>query len=123
IFWDGHIEHLPNGWDGGLTSAFLQDVDIASTLLVLAGVVAPTFQGKGLSEILLNCFKSMAVGQGFTHILVPVRPTGKTHYPQYSFTEWCKLRRADGQLQDNWLRLHERVGGKHLTVNLTSQFV
>ena len=121
--WNGKIDGLPYGWnhalalglDGHTTEAPL------NTLFLLAGVVGKEFRGLGLSAALLKVARSVATGLGMERILVAVRPTHKSAHPEVSFKDWCELRRADGQLVDDWLRMHERVGGQLLSVCLNSQ--
>jgi acyl carrier protein len=52
-----------------------------------------------------------------------VRPTGKSERPDVEFADWCARRRMDGTAEDPWIRLHERVGGRVLTVGHASQRV
>ncbi|MDQ0416654.1 amino acid adenylation domain-containing protein [Croceifilum oryzae] len=125
IDWDGTQEHLPQGWDEGLIKGFTdakRDTQ-SNTLLVLAGVVDKEYQGKGLATLLVKAFKMLAHGQGLQRLIVPVRPTGKSAYPDLDFSSYCELRREDGYPVDNWLRSHERVGGKILQITHKSQYV
>ncbi|BBH51843.1 non-ribosomal peptide synthetase [Fluviispira sanaruensis] len=123
IYWDGTCKNLPNGWDGALESAFKETQTEPNTLLILAGIVAEPYQSRGLSSEILKLFKIIAQANELEKILVAVRPTGKAQFPEIKFTDWCSLRREDGQLKDNWLRMHERIGGKILKIDLNSQFI
>ncbi|MDQ0416185.1 amino acid adenylation domain-containing protein [Croceifilum oryzae] len=125
IFWNGTNDDLPQGWDAGLVKGFTDaEADVEpNTLLVLAGVVDEVYQGKGLAAMLVKAFKQLALGHGLERLIVPVRPTGKHAYPDLSFTEYSELRREDGLPIDNWLRTHERMGGKILQVATHSQYV
>lgn len=122
IYWDGTQELLPTGWDAALIAS-LESTKKPNTLLILAGIVSIPFQGKGLSTEILKVFKTIAKGHHLEKIVVAVRPTGKTQHQEVDFETWCYTRRNDGQLADNWLRIHERVGGKLLKVALQSQLV
>ncbi|WP_268626158.1 non-ribosomal peptide synthetase [Paenibacillus alvei] len=125
MYWDGLPEHLPQGWDEGL----LKSVETAgsypspNTLLILAGVVNEQQRGNGLAGLLLEAFKYVADAHQLEHIIVPVRPTGKTNYPEQSFTEYCALTRSDGLPLDPWLRTHIRAGGQVLSIAEQSQTI
>ncbi|WP_208918324.1 non-ribosomal peptide synthetase [Paenibacillus uliginis] len=124
IHWDGDINHLPSGWDGGLESGFVNHGILEpNTLLVLAAVVSEEARGKGLSTELLKQFKSLAQDYNLDKVLVPVRPTDKVKHPDMSFKEWCTSRRNDGQLADSWLRVHEKIGGVTLKIETQSQLI
>ncbi|SDZ33524.1 non-ribosomal peptide synthetase [Thermoactinomyces sp. DSM 45892] len=125
IYWDGTQEQLPQGWDEALVKGFTdaKGDQKPNTLLVLAGVVNTKYQGKGLATLLVKAFKMLAQGHGLQRLIVPVRPTGKNAYPDLDFSSYCELRREDGLLVDNWLRSHERVGGKILQIAHKSQYV
>ncbi|WP_437901751.1 amino acid adenylation domain-containing protein [Sorangium sp. So ce124] len=125
IAWDGTVEDLPRGWDHGLEKGFV-DAErgvVPNTLFILTGVAAPGAQGQGLATLILQAFKRLGRALGLTRVLVAVRPTGKTAHPELTFSEYCQRRREDGLPCDNWLRSHERVGGRVLKVDLTSQRV
>ncbi|MDN4524087.1 non-ribosomal peptide synthetase [Fictibacillus fluitans] len=125
VQWDGSVEQLPNGWDEGLLQGLHEagEHNSPDTLLVLAGVVNEKYQGHGLASILIEAFKHMAHGQSLKRIIVPVRPTGKTQYPDLDFPEYCSLLREDGLPVDPWLRSHIRAGGKVLQLAEKSQVV
>ncbi len=124
IYWDGTSEQLPAGWDGGLSAACHMAAEKApNTLLLLAAVVKNNHAGLGLSAGMLEAMKDIATTHGLTHLIAPVRPTGKCDYPELDFTAYCALKREDGLAVDNWLRTHERLGAKILKVDLTSQRV
>ncbi|SFX57556.1 amino acid adenylation domain-containing protein [Thermoactinomyces sp. DSM 45891] len=125
IYWEGTKEHLPQGWDEALIKGFTdaKGDQKPNTLLVLAGVVNTKYQGKGLATLLVKAFKMLAHGHGLQSLIVPVRPTGKNAYTDLDFSSYCELRREDGLPVDNWLRSHERVGGKILQIAHKSQYV
>ncbi|HWO23358.1 MAG TPA: amino acid adenylation domain-containing protein [Kofleriaceae bacterium] len=125
LVWDGSLADLPSGWTDGLRRAFAaKDAGRRpDTLFILTGVAAQDAQGRGLSTILLRGFRALARALGLARVLVAVRPTGKAEHPEIDFAAWCTHRRADGQLEDNWLRAHERVGARILAIAPRSQSV
>jgi amino acid adenylation domain-containing protein len=125
VQWDGTAEHLPDGWDDGLVRGLkLADKKSApDTLLVLAGVVNEKHQGQGIASLLVEAFKQIAVGHGLKHMILPVRPTGKSFYPKLSFSDYCNLTREDGLPVDHWLRTHIKAGGKILKIAEQSQII
>jgi amino acid adenylation domain-containing protein len=125
IWWDGTVAGLPAGWDAALEQAFLgRERGIApNTCLILTGVAAEEARGAGLAEAILRSLKTLAWGLGYERVIVPVRPTGKAARPELSFPEWCDARRDDGQPLDPWLRVHERIGGRRLKLDLASQHI
>ncbi|HEY8207799.1 MAG TPA: amino acid adenylation domain-containing protein [Myxococcaceae bacterium] len=125
IRWDGTPADLPPGWDAALVRALDEsEKGVApDTLLMLAAVVATCEQGAGLSQGLLELFKRLGRALGLARAIVPVRPTGKVAHPELTFQEWCARRRADGLPEDDWLRVHERIGGRILALAPSSQRV
>ncbi|MCY9760859.1 amino acid adenylation domain-containing protein [Paenibacillus alvei] len=125
ICWDKTDSGLPQGWDSGLIQAFEDSAakKEPNTLLILAGVVNERYQGRGLASVLLGAFKHLAHGHKMERVIVPVRPTGKSDFPELSFSDYCTLRREDGHLQDNWLRTHERTGARMIGIAVQSQSI
>ncbi|GMQ55844.1 hypothetical protein AN1V17_02360 [Vallitalea sediminicola] len=125
ICWEGTTETLPKGWDEGLEKGFIdgENNKEPNCLLVLAAVVDKKHQNKGLSTLILKAFKSLGHRYNLSRIIVPVRPTGKANHPEVVFEQWCERKRPDGMPEDNWLRIHERIGGKNLRIETQSQYV
>jgi hypothetical protein len=123
--WSGEVATLPSGSSAALGRALSADRAEAppDTLLILTGVVIPSYQSRGLASAVLEGFKALARGLGLARAIVPVRPTGKSDHPEMSFAAWCDARRADGLREDAWLRIHERVGGRPLRIDPQSQRV
>jgi amino acid adenylation domain-containing protein len=123
--WSGEAATLPSGWSAALGQSLSADRAAAppDTLLILTGVVIPSYQSRGLASVVLEGFKALARGLGLARAIVPVRPTGKSDHPEMSFAAWCDARREDGLRQDAWLRIHERVGGRPLRIEPQSQRV
>jgi hypothetical protein len=56
--------------------------------------------------------RSLADRHGLVHLVVPVRPSLKERYPITPIEEYVGWRRADGELLDPWMRVHERLGAR-----------
>lgn len=95
----------------------------ANTLAVFAAVVNQGYQGKGLSSILLQEVKRLAAANGFTALIVPVRPTWKNRYPLTPMARYARWTRPDGAPLDPWLRVHWRLGGQILRVEPSARRV
>jgi GNAT superfamily N-acetyltransferase len=113
--WDGAWEDLPNGVDGVVRRVF-QAGGEPTTLSALVAVVDPRYQGRGLSSLIIEGMRGVAAEHGLDALLAPVRPTLKAQHPSTPMEDYLGWRRADGQLFDPWLRVHERLGGEILGV-------
>jgi hypothetical protein len=56
--------------------------------------------------------REVAVRQGLSHLVAPVRPSWKERYPITPIERYVRWRRDDGQLLDPWMRVHERLGAR-----------
>jgi GNAT superfamily N-acetyltransferase len=111
-WWNGSRAHLPNGIDAALTDAIerLDDGRPTNTLCSLAAVVSPRARGTGLSVMILDAICQLARRHGFAHMIAPVRPSLKAHYPLTPIERYSTWRRPDTMLFDPWMRSHERLG-------------
>jgi GNAT superfamily N-acetyltransferase len=113
--WDRTWEDLPNGVDGVVRRVF-QAGGEPTTLSALVAVVDPRYQGRGLSSLIIDGMRRLAGEHGLDALVAPVRPTLKAKHPLTPMEDYLAWRRADGQLFDPWLRVHERLGGEILGV-------
>ena len=113
--WDGTFEDLPNGVDGVVRRVFEAGGE-PTTLSALVAVVDPRYQGRGLSILVIESMRRVAAEHGLDALVAPVRPTLKASHPLIPMENYLGWRRADGQLFDPWLRVHERLGGEILGV-------
>jgi hypothetical protein len=56
--------------------------------------------------------RTIAERHGLEHLIAPVRPSWKERYPITPIEQYVTYRRADGQLLDPWMRVHERLGAR-----------
>jgi GNAT superfamily N-acetyltransferase len=116
LFWDGDVEHLPEGFDAVLQASVRQHAEgrAPNTLSALQAAAAVKHRGRGLSGLLIQAMRTVAGAHGFEHLIAPVRPTWKDRYPLVPIERYMTWRRDDGLPFDPWLRLHERLGGRML---------
>jgi hypothetical protein len=118
LAWDGSLDGLPAGWDGAITaSACLRagggTPNIASALSV---TLSPEASGRGHAATMVAAMQAAATGAGLQGMLVPVRPVHKHRFPLVPMSEYVTWRTPDGATFDPWLRVHERLGARVLTV-------
>ena len=114
LWWDGYEAALPPGIDAALQLVFTRAraAEPANTLCALAAEVPREGRSHGLAEQLLRGMRTIGERQGLTHLVAPVRPSVKEHYPLIPIERYIRWRREDGQLFDPWMRVHERVGAR-----------
>jgi hypothetical protein len=116
LFWDGDVDHLPDGFDAVLQTSARQLAEGVrpNTLSALQATVAVRWRGQGLSGLLIQAMRTVAGVHGLEHLIAPVRPTWKERYPLVPIEQYMTWRRDDGLPFDPWLRLHEKLGGRML---------
>ena len=112
--WDGDDASLPDGIDRAIEVAFRDHragtpVD---TLCALAAESPRDGRRRGLAVEILGAMRTLAQRHGLRHLVAPVRPSWKERYPITPIEEYVGWRRADGELLDPWMRVHERLGAR-----------
>jgi GNAT superfamily N-acetyltransferase len=126
VAFDGEWSSLPNaGLDWVLQKGFLDYADgrrptVYSALYI---VVSDQHRGRGLSSRVLVAMRQIGQEQGFRHLIAPVRPSMKSHYPLIAMEEYCRWQNAEGYPFDPWLRVHVRAGGAVLHACMRSMEV
>ncbi len=118
LVWDGTVEGLPEGWDAAIMQGF-RDYEQGQAPTALCGlsiVIAPTQQGRGLSELMVRAMKDLAAADGLSRVIIPVRPSLKSRYPLVPMQRYIQWRQPDGSPFDPWLRIHQRLGAEVLAV-------
>jgi GNAT superfamily N-acetyltransferase len=105
--------NLPDdGWDGALRRGLQTRLagEKPNTISAIEIVIKPDLQGTGLSGQILAALRDNAARHGFSELVAPVRPNGKTdiHLPMETY---AARTREDGLPTDPWLRVHVRAGG------------
>ena len=125
IRWNGAPEDLPASWD----EAYIQGIDqhqegkTPNSLSLLAAVVDPDQTGRGLSRVLIQSMKNLAVDRGLSRLIAPVRPTLKARYPLTPMERYIEWKRDDGLPLDPWIRVHARMGARALKIAPASMTV
>ena len=114
--WDGSLDDLPDGVEGVFDRVFEEGGGEPTTLSAVAAVLDPRHQGRGLSALVIEGMRAAAARGGLDALVAPVRPTLKARYPLTPMERYLTWRRADGELFDPWLRVHERLGAEILGV-------
>jgi hypothetical protein len=114
LCWDGDVATLPPGIDVAIERVFTdhragRPVD---TLCALAAVSPRGGRRRGLAVQILAGMRTLAERHGLRHLVAPVRPSMKDRYPTIPIEQYVRWRRADGQLLDPWMRIHERLGAR-----------
>ncbi len=113
---EGSWRELPDGVEGVFDQVFEGSRGEPTTLSAVVAVVDPRQQGRGLSRLVIEGMRAVAARYGLEALVAPVRPTWKARYPLTPIERYAEWRRADGQLLDPWLRVHERLGAEILGI-------
>jgi hypothetical protein len=114
LVWDGRDHNLPPGIDSALELIFRQRRarGPVNTLCALAAETPRDGRRRGLAVEILSAMRTIAKRSSLTHLVAPVRPSWKERYPLTPIERYVRWRRADGQLFDPWMRVHERLGAR-----------
>jgi hypothetical protein len=115
--WNGEDGALPDGIDSAIEQIFgsVRAGKRVNTLCALAAAIPLDGRGRGLAEQVLGAMRATAERHGLVHLVAPVRPSFKEHYPLTPMDRYVQWRRDDGQLFDPWMRVHERLGARVAT--------
>jgi hypothetical protein len=111
--WDGTLDDLPPGIDALGIRAIHEDSP-PTALSALAAEIDKTYQGSGLSGLVISTMASLAEAHGLRTLVAPVRPSWKDRYPITPIDRYAAWRRPDGLPFDPWMRVHARLGGRIL---------
>ena len=126
LAFDGVIaDGLPEGgWDWAIrTSAHDRLRGRTPTIVsALEIMIRPDLRGGGLSGRMLRAMRDNVAKLGFTDLIAPVRPSGKTQI-NTPIDEYAYARRDDGLPVDPWLRVHVRAGATIVNVAHSSMII
>jgi GNAT superfamily N-acetyltransferase len=114
LHWDGTDDGLPAGWDAQFEQSVgdLESQRTSNTLGAIQICVANGRRGQGLSGLMLEAMRRIAIDAGFDSLIACVRPTEKSRYPLLPIEAYAAWMRADGLPFDSWLRVHARAGAR-----------
>jgi hypothetical protein len=112
--WNGRDGSLPGSFDSLLEMIFRQNTagTVPTALSALAAETPRDGRRRGLAIEILQAMRTIAARHGLRHLVAPVRPSAKDRYPLVPIERYATWRRADGQLLDPWMRVHERLGAR-----------
>jgi GNAT superfamily N-acetyltransferase len=110
IEWDGSEAGLPTGFDEAV-QVIMEKRATANCLCALAVVVRKEYSGRGISSEILGRIKEMGSQNGFSKLIIPVRPILKHKYPLIPMASYMRWTRS-GLPFDPWLRVHVKAGGR-----------
>lgn len=117
--YDKPLEQFPHtGWDF-LFEKGMNDFQAGSSpniLSALSIVITENYQGKGISKLVLQEMRKIALRKNHTEFVAPVRPNMKSLYPITPIEEYIHWKNQESKLFDSWLRVHESIGGKIIKV-------
>ena len=103
------VSGQPAQWRDAFLAAFERGGE-PDRVCALAIIVSQNHQRRGIARMMLEHMRSLAAPYG--PLVAPVRPTRKQQYPLFSMDDYVTWRREDGSHFDQWIRLHESVGGQ-----------
>jgi GNAT superfamily N-acetyltransferase len=119
-------EELPDGgWDAVIRWA---DEDRragrpTTAVSALEIMVAPRWQRRGTSRLMLAALRDNARRLGFSDLYAPLRPTDKHCEPLTPFVDYVARQREDGLPDDSWVRTHVRAGAQIVKVSPCSMVI
>ncbi|MED1792747.1 GNAT family N-acetyltransferase [Brevibacillus nitrificans] len=123
--WNGTKEDLPKGWD----DVFLRGIEgyrqeqKPNTLSALSISINPAYRGLGLSRQMVTAMKEIAIQNGLTNMLAPVRPSFKHRYPLTPMDTYIRWQTPEGAPFDPWVRTHWKLGAKVIQIAPESMYI
>lgn len=116
-YWNGNAQDLPPSIDSVLYEAnHPRGERPPGYLCAMAAMVRPDARGKGLSRRIVQEMAALALRKGLRGLMAPVRPTKKADHPGVPMEDYLGWVRPDGTHYDPWIRTHDRLGGRRLSI-------
>ena len=115
--WDGTAAALP-GYNDLLRNS-LEEVKRGTHPNALCGIMAiipEEHQGKGISQHIFTAVFGLIESRGFEHYLIPVRPTLKHLYPNFSTAEYLDWKTSHDKPFDPWIRSNMALSPTFLAI-------
>jgi hypothetical protein len=118
LCWNGTLDDLPDGWRDSVGRSH-RDVSHnrrTDTLVALLIMVEDDYKQCGWSATLIEGLKCTAARMSLKTLIAPLVPPQRRvlAYASMPFEAFAYLKRADGEYQDHWIRLHTRMGARVL---------
>lgn len=117
--WDEPLDALPDrGWDAVFEKAVddMQTGREPNMATAIEASIHPSFQGKGVSKIVIGHMREIAQARGFRTLVAPVRPSQKSRYPITPMNRYIEWKNDKGEPFDAWIRTHWRLGARIVKV-------
>ncbi|HJS19223.1 MAG TPA: hypothetical protein VJ785_10770 [Anaerolineales bacterium] len=115
FYWEQPLEDLPEGgWDWVFVKA-IEDHKAGITPNIQSAIqinIHPDYQSQGLSGMMVQAMRAIAISRCFENLVAPVRPNQKSSYPLTSIDDYILWTTNEGLPFDAWLRVHARLGGR-----------
>ena len=117
--WDDSLENLP---DGGWDWAFIEAVKnhkqgvTPNIHCAIQIIIHPEYRSQGLSTPMIQAVRSVTKAKGLDTLIIPIRPSEKSHYPLTSLDDYITWKTEDGLPFDAWLRAHVKLGTRIIKV-------
>lgn len=106
-------DNLPaEGWDWMVESASRPQEGRHKLLGGLAVSVPAVHRSKGYARLMIRALLDLAKSKGLEGLVVPVRPSAKSHYPWVAIGDYIGWTDHNGRVFDPWLRSHISCGAK-----------
>jgi GNAT superfamily N-acetyltransferase len=116
-YWNGKAKDLPPSIDSVLYEANRPGGESPPEYLcAMAAIVRPDARGRGLSRRIVQEMLALSRRKGLRGLMAPVRPTKKADHPSVSMEDYLEWLLPDGAHYDPWIRTHDRLGGRRLSV-------
>lgn len=112
------IEYNDRGWDWALDKGF-EDLASQKAPTVLCGLqigINNKYKGKGISSLLIEGMRSIALDNQCKALILPIRPTLKHKYPLQDMADYICWTNKDGMPYDPWIRAHVKYGAEIVSV-------
>ncbi len=126
--WNKALETLPDdGWDWMLQEGVENNEQGVKSNCIggLQIIVNPKYLGQGYSRKIIAEAKILRKQHGLEHLLIPIRPTLKHHFPHMKMEDYIHYKENE-KLYDPWIRNHLRNGAEiikvcHNAMNVTRE--
>lgn len=112
------MEFNDRGWDWALEKGF-EDLASEKAATVLCGLqigINNCYKGKGISSLLIEEMRNIALLHQYKALILPIRPTLKHKYPLLDTNEYIRWKNKNGMPFDPWIRAHVKYGAEIVSV-------